>query len=515
MKRQPIALARLTVLGLVLSACAPTAPDQTDGQRPGQPPAATLPPLSVSVMTDDSRSATQLVPVEGDTLTATGADGTTFVLTIPPQALLAPTQISMTPLASLTGLLADDSLLAGVKLEPEGLELYDLAILEIRTPGYQARESDIALAYAADGEQLHAHPLDLDTSTLRMPVSHFSGYAAAQARDAQRAAYFQAQVDAQMDQVAQKIARVLSEERRRQLLGDESGGMGEVADLLSSPEILSIIQWALDQSEQYADDCDALETVAVGIRTYLAFERQMQLLGSESSPQRQAFSEQATRIFNQAALAAGRCLCADELSPVRIRAYLGFERTRQLLGLGDAGDDPVCEWDFNMTVSAGTPEDGFEAEWTGKFSVSPLGVLVGAGDITGAGTIAGEFVSSECTVPTDLAGGEERTQGRFQATVTLDYEMTGRGVVEGELPDAKVFLELDPRGLDETIDMPTDPDGCYETAEGGTIMGVAMLAPTDFLGTVRIEAKDGSTLDETTPSEMGGFRREVRIELAD
>ena len=74
-------------------------------------------PLRVGEVTDAARAVTQLVPTTGGTLRASAADGTTFTLTIPADALLSPEQITMTPVTSLAG--TTMSLLGAVQLEPE------------------------------------------------------------------------------------------------------------------------------------------------------------------------------------------------------------------------------------------------------------------------------------------------------------------------------------------------------------------------------------------------------------
>jgi hypothetical protein len=526
--RRFVALAPLLALTACASPGVPSgapsgtpAPGQTGGQ-PAPPPAASLPPLSVTVTTDESRAATQVVPVEGGTLTATGADGTSFVLTMPANALVEPTEITMTPLTSMTGLLADDTLLAGVQLGPDGLALYDLATLEIKMPGYQAKDLEIGLAYSGDGEQLHAHPLDLDTSTLRMHLSHFSGAGAArgkagieaaQALDRERAGYFQGQLDAEIAQVSQKIARAIIEDRQSVERGEPPRDPSAMVDDLSSPEMMAILKWALDQAEQYADDCDALQTVDAGLRTFMAFQRQLELLGTESSsPEITALEEQAQRIYAKVEEAARKCLCSDQLQPARVSAYLGFVRMRSILGTAGEGEFlPTCEWDFTMNVTSDTPD--FHADWTGKFSFAVLDVLKGS-DLTGTGGVTGEMVSTKCTVPTNLGGGTKTTTGRFLAAAANDVEMKGRAVVEGKKPDWKVFFELDPVLANaESFDYQIpNPDGCLEIANSAGLFYL-MWAPNEVLGPLKVEARDGATADSAITSESGSIRRQAKIEV--
>src|SRR5262245_11670811 len=57
----------------------------------------------VVISVDHTRAATKTFPPGGGTLTATGANGTVYTLTIPPNALLVETAITMTPIVSVSG----------------------------------------------------------------------------------------------------------------------------------------------------------------------------------------------------------------------------------------------------------------------------------------------------------------------------------------------------------------------------------------------------------------------------
>ena len=65
--------------------------------------------------------ATARIPVSGGTLQTTGADGTVYTLTVPPDALTQDTTISMTPLTGASGLDLAGGRLLGVQFAPEGL----------------------------------------------------------------------------------------------------------------------------------------------------------------------------------------------------------------------------------------------------------------------------------------------------------------------------------------------------------------------------------------------------------
>lgn len=132
-------------------------------------------PLDVSVSLDESLAVTALIPVEGGTLNATGADGTTFTLTIPPDALLGEADIMMTPVIDVEDLPFSNGLVAAVHLEPEGLRLFAPATLTIETSGKLNTEEVSGFGYYMEGEDFHLQPVGLTGSILTFEVMHFSG----------------------------------------------------------------------------------------------------------------------------------------------------------------------------------------------------------------------------------------------------------------------------------------------------------------------------------------------------
>ncbi len=129
----------------------------------------------VVISVDEARAATKTLPPGGGTLTATGADGTVYTLTIPPNALLVETAISMTPIVSISGgNLPSDSVL-GVDLQPSGLRLYEFADLSIVPPQLSPTADIAGFTYEGDGDDLHRYPAALDAGRILLHVIHFSG----------------------------------------------------------------------------------------------------------------------------------------------------------------------------------------------------------------------------------------------------------------------------------------------------------------------------------------------------
>ena len=73
------------------------------------------------VTRDQARAASGLIATSGGTLTATAADGTTYTLTVPADALLDDTTITLTPVIAIGGFVVGRRLVAAVDAEPSGL----------------------------------------------------------------------------------------------------------------------------------------------------------------------------------------------------------------------------------------------------------------------------------------------------------------------------------------------------------------------------------------------------------
>lgn len=114
---------------------------------------------------------------EGGSVTATGPDGTTYLLELPAEALLFPTDIILTPLADVTGFPFDaPEHRLGADLAPRGLELAREARLTI-TPAVSLQEMAVAaLGYPGDGDNAGAEFFSEEEGSILLTLEHFSGY---------------------------------------------------------------------------------------------------------------------------------------------------------------------------------------------------------------------------------------------------------------------------------------------------------------------------------------------------
>lgn len=162
------------MIGLFLSACAsnpaPAAPSQ----------AAAMPapnPLTVRASTDTAQSNSAVITIQGGSLSATSADGTQFTLTLPKDALLQDTKITLTPVTAVEGLPLSGGLVAAVQLEPDGLELLRPGTLTMELPKPLPSNDllTVGFTYAGNGQEFHLNPSSIQGQTITQTLYHFSG----------------------------------------------------------------------------------------------------------------------------------------------------------------------------------------------------------------------------------------------------------------------------------------------------------------------------------------------------
>ncbi len=132
----------------------------------------------ISPLLDTDRATSAVVGPSGGRVQATGADGTQYTLTVPADALVEDTEISLTPILSVPDLPMSGGLIAGVHFEPSGLELQRAATLAVTPPSAPALESEERLAaftYDGDGDNLSLAFAETDGDSFALSIHHFSG----------------------------------------------------------------------------------------------------------------------------------------------------------------------------------------------------------------------------------------------------------------------------------------------------------------------------------------------------
>jgi hypothetical protein len=139
---------------------------------------------SVQVVHDASSAVTTTIDESGGTITATGADGSTYTLEIPDGALLEQQDVTLTPVQSIAGLPFSGGLAAAVHIEPEALALAAAATLTIVPAAPVPLDQTIPFSYQGDGAELFLQPPVPIAGAVRIPVFHFSGYGIARGSQA-------------------------------------------------------------------------------------------------------------------------------------------------------------------------------------------------------------------------------------------------------------------------------------------------------------------------------------------
>ena len=234
-------------------------------------------PVNVAVTLDDAKKVEAAIPVEGGTVSATGADGTVYRLDIPKDALLVETTIGLTPVAKLDGM-PFGSATHAVQLSPEGLFLYDAAILTITPTLAIPKAEQIVFGYREDGKDVILAPPILEQGEIKIHVQHFSGNGVTRG------------LLADMEPVRQRLG------------GD------------AQRRIEGALNTELNRISQEGGEWQSAQAVAAYLEALLQFEEQ---------------------VVSVRVAAAGESCAAGRLA---IETVLDLERKRQLLGAGTGGN---------------------------------------------------------------------------------------------------------------------------------------------------------------------------------
>jgi hypothetical protein len=131
----------------------------------------------VTVTLDHSRAAKATIGRRGGAVTATGADGTKYVLTIPANAITFPTQVIVTPIQQFGTFEVAGARRFAVDFAPHGLLLFRSATLGVQPADGNLKGGAFAISYKAEGVAPSATPVPPSSNSLTVPVQHFSGVA--------------------------------------------------------------------------------------------------------------------------------------------------------------------------------------------------------------------------------------------------------------------------------------------------------------------------------------------------
>lgn len=344
------------LLASLMAACAPTAqeaPTPDSGPAPGETTTVTDPdveegpfvlaepdPITVDLVLDDELAVTGVVGPDGGTLSAEAADGSTFVLTIPPGALLSNQEITLTPLDGVDGS-ADGGFAAGVDLAPDGLQLYAVAELVI-TPAESISPGDevSAAVHGADHE-LVLFPLVPAADDATFAITHFSSYYLGAGGLPAIQEILQGTPSRPEDQLLQQIQDLINEERRARILEEDEDPL--YRDLLSQ-YLLSYYKQVLEPHIRAARASKDWRFVCQVIGEVIGFQRTLLLEDIELDIDFDYVSVLHSLLEVEAALLLdySHQLCSDGLIVQAWTVMLRVARSQDVVGRSFGVD--ISEW---------------------------------------------------------------------------------------------------------------------------------------------------------------------------
>ncbi len=282
---------------------------------------------SVAPVRDSPRGTTAELDHTGGTIVAHGADGSTFTLAIPPDALDGPQTITLTPVSRIDRLPYSGGLIAGVELEPEGLRLRVPATLTIDPAVSPAPPNHIlTYAYAKGGENLILYP-GLDGDAVALPILHFSGYGAGSgtAGDAEAGSETPA---GPLQPYVQQYAGAWFEWQLKLITLEERYERG--IEIFSNAYTNVVVR----QLNGVKESCDKAE-LQLAMKTAFDFLRFIQVWGFGEDERMKAFTPQVFELADEILRACQQKAydrCVSRNDPFQIVDMLYIARQLQMLG---------------------------------------------------------------------------------------------------------------------------------------------------------------------------------------
>ncbi len=167
----PLVIGPLLQVACKNTSAPPTSPNQPSSGGQSHTPN----PLTVTERQDSTHSAVAVIDTAGGSVSATGADGVTYTLTIPADALTLSEQITLTPVPDISGLPLHGGLLGAVHIEPSGIQLLKPVILTLGgVKPAPSGNAPVGFTYQGTGAEFHLLWAVIG-QTITFQLVHFSG----------------------------------------------------------------------------------------------------------------------------------------------------------------------------------------------------------------------------------------------------------------------------------------------------------------------------------------------------
>jgi hypothetical protein len=135
--------------------------------------------LAPQLTVEDGASVTKSIGVAGGTVSAQAASGARYTLTVPPTALPGAVEVTLTPITAIQNLPTGTTVVAAVRLRPDGLAFLAPATLTMDLPAAALTTNLVGLRFGDDGSAIHMVPVRRAGTSLTISIPHFSGAGAA------------------------------------------------------------------------------------------------------------------------------------------------------------------------------------------------------------------------------------------------------------------------------------------------------------------------------------------------
>lgn len=365
-------------------------------------------PLSVSARPDTGRAVAARVGAEGGIIEATGADGTRYTLSIPPEALLYTEVITLTPVAAIDQMPFATPRTHAVSVAPEGLLFVEPATLTIVPPASASGSGQmVGFAYQGAGAEFHLR-------TLQEPVAAKLAQAGASvALSVVTAESFGAAPVDDVELLAPLVRRAPSEAANRAEHVNNATPKNNLTPnqrrilnfLLLQNEFEIIVERRLAAASNNPEGPAPFDLESA-VRTYIKWREDVRAAGVED--QFRAEISRANLSLGEAlrkagALASERCNQGRPAQGFALQRYVSYAKRFGLTNTSAALEERLAKcWNFRLTFQSymDQQEDEVRMEYEVKATL-PLGYQSG-GQMVGSAPLTWEHFSitqpDGCTV---------------------------------------------------------------------------------------------------------------------